>query len=190
ESQLAQIADAIGALDIVTASLDGIQATLLGLPVDGFGVTSTRAPDGTIAPPVPTSAPRLLAGGQVRLTRARIVDAFGRTLDVPVSKVHVPARAEIPGTPGALRLRPRLMRPARWLLRLVDPQIPDNLLIPKNPAEASVDQVNPVRMVNPVAGFLLPDHIDEALEVFDSAGTPLGQLMQDPFGGGVMWEIA
>jgi hypothetical protein len=45
-------------------------------------------------------------------------------------------------------------------------------------------------MVNPVAGFLLPDHIDEALEFFDTAGNPLGQLMHEPFGGGVAWEIA
>jgi hypothetical protein len=45
-------------------------------------------------------------------------------------------------------------------------------------------------MVNPVAGFLLPDHIDEALEFFDTAGTPIGQLMHEPFGGGVVWEIA
>ena len=45
-------------------------------------------------------------------------------------------------------------------------------------------------MVNPVAGFLLPDHIDEALEVFDAAGNPLGQLFHEPISGGVTWEIA
>jgi hypothetical protein len=45
-------------------------------------------------------------------------------------------------------------------------------------------------MVNPVAGFLLPDHIDEALEVFDTAGAPLGQLFHEPISGGVTWEIA
>jgi hypothetical protein len=44
--------------------------------------------------------------------------------------------------------------------------------------------------VNPVAGFLLPDHIDEALEMFDAAGTPLGQLFHEAVGGGVAWEIA
>ena len=45
-------------------------------------------------------------------------------------------------------------------------------------------------MVNPVAGFFLPDHIDEALEVFDAAGNPLGQLFHEPISGGVTWEIA
>ena len=57
-------------------------------------------------------------------------------------------------------------------------------------AEARVDQVDAAQTVNPVAGFLLPDHIDESLEVFDVAGTPLGQLCHEPIGGGVVWEIA
>ena len=190
EAQLASIADAIEGLDIVTASLDGIGATLLGLPVDGFGVTSPKASDGTIRLPVPVAEPKLLVGGTLRLTRARLVDAFGRTVDLPPSQVRVPARADVPDVPGQLELRPRLQRPARWLLRLVDPAIPDNLLIPANPAPATVDQVDPGRMVNPVAGFLLPDHIDESLEVFDAAGTPLGELLHEPIAGGVMWEIA
>jgi hypothetical protein len=41
-----------------------------------------------------------------------------------------------------------------------------------------------------VAGFLLPDHIDEAVEVFDVAGGPLGHLVHESFGGGVVWEPA
>jgi hypothetical protein len=41
-----------------------------------------------------------------------------------------------------------------------------------------------------VAGFLLPDHIDESLEVFDVNGAPIGELAHEPFGGGVVWEIA
>jgi hypothetical protein len=45
-------------------------------------------------------------------------------------------------------------------------------------------------MTNPVCGFVLPDHIDEALEFFDVAGTPLGQLTHEPIGGGVVWEVA
>ena len=45
-------------------------------------------------------------------------------------------------------------------------------------------------MINPVAGFILPDHIDEALEIFDTAGNPLGQLFHDLISGGVTWEIA
>jgi hypothetical protein len=46
-----------------------------------------------------------------------------------------------------------------------------------------------------VSGFLLPDHIDEALEVFDRDGNPLGQLEHDSFSvddgpGSVRWDPA
>jgi hypothetical protein len=57
-----------------------------------------------------------------------------------------------------------------------------------------VDEVDPGGMVNPVAGFLLPDHVDESLEVFDTAGRPLGELLVTgrvgSAGGGVEWEPA
>lgn len=187
---LARVAATIQAIDIVTASLDSLHDQLLGLPVGPDGLLHARRPDDTIDPPVPTGPPQLLRAGRLTLTRVRLVDAFGRTLDVPAAGVLVPARDEIAGPPRHLRLRPRLTVPARWLLRLVDPAIPDSLVVPTEPAEATIDQIDPSRMVNPVAGFLLPDHIDEALEVFDATGQPIGQLMHEPFGGGVMWEIA
>jgi hypothetical protein len=41
-----------------------------------------------------------------------------------------------------------------------------------------------------VAGFLLPDHMDESLEVFATDGRPLGELLHDPFSDAVTWEIA
>lgn len=185
EAALARIADAVEDPDLLSASLEGLHARMLGLPVSAFGVVHSRRADGTIAPPAPVDVPRLLAEGRLTLKRLRVVDAFGRTLDVPVDTIRVPARDEIDGAPAVLRLRPRLLRPARWMFRLVDPADHST-----SSREANVDQVTPANMVNPVAGFLLPDHIDEALEFFDTAGAPLGQLMHEPFGGGVMWEIA
>jgi hypothetical protein len=187
-ASLHHIAENIGLLDIVTATLDGLNQQLLGLPVGPFGITVARQGAG-LRPPVPVAAPQLLAGGALRLRRARIVDAFGRTLDLPPAGLHVAARDEIAGNPPAVNMRPRLLRPARWLFRLVDPAIADG---PggATPAEANIDQIDPTKMINPVAGFLLPDHIDEALEVFDTAGQPLGQLETEPIGGGATWEIA
>ena len=97
----------------------------------------------------------------------------------------MPVRTAVPESPGSLRLRPRLTVPTRLLFRLVD-SAGDGATA----AEARIDQVDAAQTVNPVAGFLLPDHIDEALEVFDVAGAPLGQLSNEPIGGGVAWEIA
>jgi hypothetical protein len=56
--------------------------------------------------------------------------------------------------------------------------------------QARVDQVEPPLQVNPVAGFLLPDHLDESLEVFGVDGSPLGELLHEAVSGGVTWEIA
>ena len=56
--------------------------------------------------------------------------------------------------------------------------------------EARVDQIEPTLQVNPVAGFLLPDHLDESLEVFGIDGAPIGELLHEAVSGGVMWEIA
>lgn len=185
--KLADIADKIEDLDVLSASLESLQEQLLGLPLGDYGVLNSRQGDtATLDKPVPIDVPQLLVNGALRLTRARIIDAFGRTLDLPVERTRVPQRCAIPGRPaGTLRLAPRLTRPARWLFRLVDP----GNLTSESP-EATIDQIEPAAMVNPLAGFMLPDHIDEALEFFDAAGNPLGQLMHEPFGGGVAWEIA
>lgn len=205
EALLAGLASAVEQLDIVTGSLDGVREQMLGLPTDN-GILRPRLEDGSLGKVAPVGDPQLLMAGVVRLTAARLIDAFGRVLDLPVDRLRVPARDEVvpavetppepppdpppadatPVVPG-LRVRPRLTRPARWMFRFVDPTVTNPSL---EPAEASIDQTDPAAMVNPVAGFLLPDHIDEALEVFDVAGKPLGQLMDAPVGGGVLWEIA
>ncbi len=177
EAGLATLRDRLDAIDVVSAALDGLREQLLGLPyLDGL----------TKQPEPGTDPPELLARGELRIVKARLIDAFGRVVDLPdAAAPGLPARDAIDAPPPALRIRPRLTVPARWLFRLVDPAgaAPDA-------AEARVDQVDPAQSVNPVAGFLLPDHIDEALEVFDVAGAPLGQLMHEPFGGGVIWDPA
>lgn len=180
-----QLADYDHPLDLVGASLDGIREQLLG--IDFVGAVA-RA-DGK---PVATGEPAVLFGGTLRIDDLRLVDAFGRTLTVPSGVVDATRRTlelEVPGTPRTVLLRPRLQNAARWLWRLVDPG-PG----PDTPAEevdeAFVDQVTPEQAVNPVAGFLLPDHIDEALEAFTVGGDPLGQVLHDPIGGAVTWECA
>jgi hypothetical protein len=127
-----------------------------------------------------------LLAGSVRLTRARLLDVFGRTLDVPLAIVFTPTRATLEERPGVLALPPRLMRPARWQFRLVDASTE----VGAEGVEARVDQIEPTLQVNPVAGFVMPDHLDESLEVFGVDGAPIGELLHEPVSGGVMWEIA
>jgi len=185
EAALSRIVDGIEHLDVLGVTLDGIREQLLGF-IYQTGLVRQKQSDGALAPPPQSDDPAVfLRGGQIVLQRARIIDAFGRTLGVPVAETRVPVRSEVAGAPATLRLPPRLTMPARLLFRLIDPAARPDVA-----AEATIDQITPAAMINPVASFLLPDHIDEALEVFDVNGAPLGQLMHEPISGGVVWEIA
>lgn len=187
EAALARLADLLLPLDLVSASLDGVREQLLGIPYDGAEPRGTPGPDGRERL-LATGLPVPLFGGTLQLDALRLVDAFGRVVDVPTAGARTTTTLEAPGVAG-IRLRPRLQHQARWLWRLTDPAHPtgaDPALAP----EAFVDQLEPRLAVNPVAGFLLPDHIDEALEFFTVDGTPLGQLAHDALSGAVFWEPA
>jgi hypothetical protein len=188
EEAYRELDTAVRRLDLLTAALDGVRTQLLGFAVtDGLRRPSDK--NGGALNPAPVSAPHSLLAGSLTLTRARLLDAFGRTLDVPLpnaAAVLTPTRATFPERPGALALRPRLLRPARWLFRLVDA----STAVGTEGTEARVDQVEPPLQINPVAGFVMPDHLDESLELFSIDGSPIGELLHEPVSGGVMWEIA
>lgn len=190
EAALSRLAEAVRDVDVVTASLSGMRDGLLGFAdaVDGL-VRPTSTPGGTAGAVAPTDPPAMLVAGRMRLLRARLVDAFGRHLGVPIDAVAVPERASVAGDAGALALPPRLLRPARWQFRLVDAATPAGTVGTVG-TEAKVDQIDTSLQVSPVCGFLLPDHLDETLEVFDATGRPLGELLHEPVDNGVMWEIA
>lgn len=191
ETALATLLGHLERLDALSVTLDGVRERLLGLRYDR-GVVRRAAdlgPDG-VPLAVAEALPRLVAAGRLTVTRARLIDAFGRVLDLPIEQTTVAARVTEPSTDGpvpgpVMQLRPRFTAPARLHLRLVDP-----LAVTGEAATALVDQADAVRQVNPVAGFLLPDHIDEALEMFATDGAPLGQVSHDAYSDAVLWEGA
>lgn len=184
ENALRFLDEAVRNLDIVTAALDGVRTKLLGLPVsDGL----RRPGDGTtVSNPKPIQPPHSVIAGSIMLARARLLDTFGRTLDIPLTNVAIPSRSAIADEPGVLSLTPRLLRPSRWQFRLVDAATS----VGTEGREARVDQIDPSLQVNPVAGFVMPDHLDESLELFDINGSPIGELLHEAVSGGVTWEIA
>lgn len=183
KSALEALADFLEPLDLASASLDGIREQLLG--IDYIGNISSGVDEDDR--PVASAAPTPLFGGVIRIVELRLVDAFGRTLDVPVDKVLTTTKLEVEDAPAAIRVAPRLQHGGRWLLRFVDPGYTGD---PASAPEAFVNQLEPELAVNPVAGFLLPDHIDEALEMFDVDGNALGQLSHHEISGAVRWEPA
>ena len=88
------------------------------------GAASSARRTARCAIPRRCACPTSLAAGSVRLDRARLVDAFGRTLDLDLDRAAVPARLEVPGRPAALLRSPRFTAPARVRLRLVDAAAP------------------------------------------------------------------
>lgn len=184
EAALARLRDAVEHLDVVTAALDGIRLQLLGLRSSDRLRRSRQG--GSTANRAPVASSRPVIAGMLALTRARLIDAFGRILDVPVDSIVAPTRETVDGRPGALAAPPRLLCPARWQFRLVDASTPVGV----EGVEARVDQIEPALQVNPVAGFVMPDHLEESLEVCGVDGTPLGALAHEPVSGGVVWETA
>ncbi|MEO6713572.1 MAG: hypothetical protein ABIM89_09115 [Mycobacteriales bacterium] len=184
ETALAALRDVLSRLDLMSVALDGIREQLLGLRYDrGLVMRDVDAlPDGTRRA-LAVVLPRLLSAGRLTLTWARLVDAFGRLLDLPLDPVVSARVADT--SPRAMVLRPRLAAPARWRLDLVDATS-----TALDAQLAKVDQSDAAAQATPIAGFLLPDHMDESLEVFSADGRPLGELLHDPFSDAVSWEIA
>jgi hypothetical protein len=174
-------------VDTVSAMFQDLREHMLGFDTDvGHAEEGADLP-----PPAPSRPPLLLRGGTARLTRLRIVDAFGRYVEVPPdglrtlvvsASMRTPEEATSEGTLPELLLPPRLTAPSRLLLRLLDAE--------DDAAEASLDQEAEAATRSPVAAWLLPDHIDGALEVFDATGDPRGQLRHESLAGGVVWEGA
>ena len=172
---------AAGLADVLSSSFDGMRDHLLGFSTN---VRLTAADeDGEI---VPDRLPELLRAGVATVTRLRIVDTFGRFIDLPPpysvsDEIEVPDGAGVE-RPDTFLLPPRILAPTRLWFRFVDAT--------DDTSDALLDQQDPSLLRNPVAAWLLPDHVDGALEVFDAAGEPLGQLRNERLGAGVVWEGA
>jgi hypothetical protein len=169
-------------MDVMAATLDGVHARLRGEPTGQWV--------GSSAPPAPTpdpGAPGLIAGS-LRPVRLRLVDTFGQVVDLlgsgpgrPAGPALTSRPVTVPDHPGLVTLAPRFAAPSRLLFRFVDAR-PGPHLPPLEETDESA---------RPVCGYLLPDHLDGALELFDAEGAALGQLLPALDGTGrAVWERA
>lgn len=168
--EAADIVSRLQALDVLQGPLEGFHRLLRrDVAVDA---PATPAPAGFVA----------VRSGFLRLSRARLVDAFGQYLYLAGASATTPADATrvavgagaAASLPGIVALPPRFTAPTKVSFRFRD---------------AGSSSADATETRSPVVGFLLPDHLDEALELYDAEGTAIGQLRLDTEDG-PLWELA
>ncbi|WP_298970548.1 hypothetical protein [uncultured Roseobacter sp.] len=184
ERTLSDLSGFLRNADLGSITLDRINDLWLAIETGPDGQVM-QAPQSVATALEEAGLPDLIADGTLRLSRARIVDSFGRFREVPTTKITLPTALATKTEAGdpALAMPPRLSLPARLMWRFVDPADTS-----ATPAEARLDQSTPANMINPISGYVLPDFIDESVEFFDQTGQPLGEVLHDPVTGGLIWE--
>jgi hypothetical protein len=134
--------------------------------------TSAEPP---VNPTVPPSTFEGMRGGQFYINQLTIVDAFGQTLEIVFAPT---ATSQFPLTAKNDVFHPLLSdgvapcHPISTLEPLRFVQLPPRLL--------QLARLNfnftPGADGNPIVGWILPNHLDSGLSVYDEAGTALGEL--------------
>ncbi|MCV2396524.1 hypothetical protein OEB99_19615 [Actinotalea sp. M2MS4P-6] len=172
-ADLDHVADELEKMDVLVGAMDRFTSMLRS----GFVADGTDAPeDGAVPPgfwPV--------RSGFLKVTRLRLVDAFGQTLDLLGSGPGTPAAAEqvlrsepltVADRADLVELAPRFTAPTRLWFRFVS---------------ADDDAVDASDAASPVCGFVLPNHLDGDLQLYAADGTALGAVRFDA-DAGVVWE--
>jgi hypothetical protein len=195
--ELAAVADAVKDLPAMAQSLSGFNASLLTRkqelvsPVfDSVAPTTdmwnfsnvvvaaalkAQSPfvdSGNEFAPAPLAQYDPLRAVTVELTWARVIDAFGRILDIPEPKTVVASslRALGPALSGSLApdpqtalLPPRIVQGARLLFRWLT-------------AGSDLVETNSHPASSPIFGWLIYNHLDSRLAVYDASGKAVGSL--------------
>jgi hypothetical protein len=170
------IAETIGAWDLLSVTLGGLTDQLVGRgtyeafpPPPELAEIMRRSPQ----PPQPGTLRFLpVRGGLLQIEKLQVIDAFGQVLDLtqtgdergfaplpgPELRPDDPHAAEELGH-GTVQLPPRIVQPARLDVRFIESD------------------------GNPVCGWLLPNHLDSAIAVYDERGAMLGEIVPPAQGG-------
>jgi hypothetical protein len=197
DPQLTRVLDQLESLPLLAQRLTGavqamlMQALVLQLPVSDPLASAPQVPviariaaavaDETSVAPLPQESFNPLRAGTLAVRRLRVVDAFGRYKDYPAPRVVLSSALRPPpqlGLPaGTAFLPPRITQPARLLFRWLSAR-DDTVETNRHPA------------TTPVFGWLVPNWLDRALAIYDTAGHPLGELALAVGDTSVLWTPA
>ena len=183
-----QVLEALGGVKVpmLAQALGGLREAvrmrhqILQLPVsdplalaDGPGASSfsnidvpAAVADQNALAALPDSAYNPITAGSMTVLALRLVDAFGQVRDIDVTgepPIRAAAMRPTVDPPGArpLLMRPRFAQPARLSLRWLS---------------AGDDEVemNTDPATSPICGWMLFNHLDASLMIYNAAGTTLG----------------
>jgi len=179
---LDDIASALSDMDLLTGGLDGFTTFLRG----GFVGDGADQPKPGDPPPNPFFH---LRSGFLRIAKLRLVDCFGQFVDLlqppPATTANSKAVIKsdpmiVPGHDDLVALPPRFTAPARLSFRYVDGGGSGN--------EANLDPQTG-NSISPVCAYVMPNHLDGALEFFGVDGVNLG-FVRPQDNTTIVWEEA
>jgi hypothetical protein len=184
-----QVAEVIDKPDfhVLAQSLNGFNEALLmcrqtlQLPIaDPLGFEEAQAftravhtavGQSNLSAPQPHNDFHPIRTGVLKMHKLRVVDTFGRVQNLTLQDDRVMATELMttPANPPLVFLPPRLAQPARLNFRW---------LAAERGASAASDEpeMNAHPATTPVCGWLLPNHLDNSLMVYDNTGQALGSI--------------
>lgn len=113
-----------------------------------------------------------LRAGFMGITKISLVDAFGRfvTLKNPNPSIIAESMksSQPPPENHDVYLAPRLVQPSRLSFDWISAASPGGI--------KSFTELNRYPAASPVCGWILPNHLDDSLMLYDESGIPLGSL--------------
>lgn len=121
--------------------------------------------DSVLTAPAALNSFNPIRSGGLKLTGLRILDSFGRFLDLTEDQIS-PTEATSMSSPTQSELvwlPPRLCQPARLNFRFLS-------------AWETTNEMNSLSESNPICGWLLPNNLDNSLLIYDGGGSLLGYI--------------
>jgi hypothetical protein len=122
----------------------------------------------TYVAPQPLDDFQPIRTGGFKVRDLRLVDTFGRVKDIIVDKWLAAETMPQSKVEGFFSVSPRLIQPARLSFQwLSGSSTGDEVEMNSHPA------------TSPICGWLVPNHLDNSLMVYNGAGTPQGSIASD-----------
>lgn len=118
-----------------------------------------------------------IRAGSVALSGLTLYDTFGQIAELDYQNLVVAnglQRAR-PNIPGVAQLTPRLTQPARLLFEWIS-------------AKSDRVEVNELPSSTPVCGWVLFNHLDDSLVIYDNQGSPIGSLILNNSQNQIVWQ--